>query len=492
MSRTEELDRAASANGPALPSVPVIRRSLLPVVLLPIALPACKGSRGSLEGLVPDGATALVSIDAKAITSSKVFATAKAALGDNAAEAQQALDELAKECSLDFDEAKSVVLGFDLLSRNVMGAVTMPNIGKREALDCMVTVASRRSGKAPFTVSEADGKATVSFDDGEAEGWALADDTLVISSKGWTSAVQGRMKGEGKGAVDHNLADAVALADRSKHIWFAGQVPGLLKSKLVEAPQQGLELIAGHVSVGEDLGIGLVAAYADETTALAAKQATDEAIAQFGPMAQLAGIPAEAVASIEIEASGVKLSGKMTLPATPLITVTNEAFAKYIARSKTSESRVQIAKMFDGAASYFNEEHLNREDPLAAMPHACPNDGRTEGEAGMTPPLSVRCSDGPSGKCAPGQSGDGGYDMKVWTDNPVWKQIDFQVESPHYFHYNFRWKNFPSEFGSCQFTAQAFGDLDGDGVFSTYERAGAADEMGVNAAAGLYIDQELE
>jgi hypothetical protein len=43
-----------------------------------------------------------------------------------------------------------------------------------------------------------------------------------------------------------------------------------------------------------------------------------------------------------------------------------------------------------------------------------------------------------------------------------------------------------------QFTAQAFGDLDDDGLFSTFERAGAADENGINAAAGLYIDQEIE
>jgi hypothetical protein len=35
-------------------------------------------------------------------------------------------------------------------------------------------------------------------------------------------------------------------------------------------------------------------------------------------------------------------------------------------------------------------------------------------------------------------------------------------------------------------------ELDGDGVYSTYERAGAADENGVNAAAGLYIDREVE
>jgi type IV pilus assembly protein PilA len=64
------------------------------------------------------------------------------------------------------------------------------------------------------------------------------------------------------------------------------------------------------------------------------------------------------------------------------------------------------------------------------------------------------------------------------------------MTDPHYFHYDFRWASVGE--GACQFTAQAFGDLDGDGIYSTYERAGAADGLGVNMAAGLYIDQELE
>ena len=40
---------------------------------------------------------------------------------------------------------------------------------------------------------------------------------------------------------------------------------------------------------------------------------------------------------------------------------------------------------------------------------------------------------------------------------------------------------------------QAFADLDGDTtIFSTYERSGAADRNGVNAAAGLYTKDPTE
>ena len=178
------------------------------------------------------------------------------------------------------------------------------------------------------------------------------------------------------------------------------------------------------------------------------------------------------------------------------------AFTKYIRRSKTSEGRVQLAKMFDSTASFFNEEHVDRgavsliggAAPATGAPHKCPNNGKLKGESGITPPLSVDCSKGPGGRCVPaaGGGGPGYYDIALWNDNAVWNQMNMVMEQAHYFHYNFKWANGASGYGECQFTAQAFADLDGDGIFSTYERSGSADMHGVSASAGLYIDQEVE
>jgi type IV pilus assembly protein PilA len=174
-------------------------------------------------------------------------------------------------------------------------------------------------------------------------------------------------------------------------------------------------------------------------------------------------------------------------------------------RSKTSEARVQLAKLFDSTSSYFNEEHVNRGetqllgaggDVQAAAPHKCPHPADTPagGEAGITPILDLNCNDGPGGRCIPGIGGTvgGAYEMSDWNDNPVWNALNFQQEQGHYFHYNFKAVNNTSGFGDCQFTAQAFGDLDDDAIYSTFERSGAADVNGVNAAVGLFMDQEVE
>lgn len=184
------------------------------------------------------------------------------------------------------------------------------------------------------------------------------------------------------------------------------------------------------------------------------------------------------------------------------------ALTKYMRRSKTSEARVQIAKMFDAASAYFVEEHVGSSTVAllgsggtvsTTAPHRCPTMTPTELEtvnATLTPGIDVDCNLGPGGRCVPaaGTGGtDGYYAMTLWTDNAIWNDLNFQQEQGHYFHYNFVGINGDlTGYGSCQFTAQAFANLDGDELWSTFERGGAADRNGVNGAVGLYIVNQTE
>jgi hypothetical protein len=73
--------------------------------------------------------------------------------------------------------------------------------------------------------------------------------------------------------------------------------------------------------------------------------------------------------------------------------------------------------------------------------------------------------------------------------SPRW---GFSQDAPHRFHYGIRTINDIRGYGSCQFTVQAFADLDNDSVFSTYEGYGAGDVTGVHSAIGLFIDKPSE
>jgi len=179
------------------------------------------------------------------------------------------------------------------------------------------------------------------------------------------------------------------------------------------------------------------------------------------------------------------------------------ALTKYMRRAKTSEARAQIAKLFDAAKGYFEEEHAARGgiDFLSqgggagsGAPHRCPEfNNQANGAAGLTPAQAINCNEGPGGRCVPNGTGGGSYNIIDWNDNTVWNGLNFFQEQPHYFHYNFVYINDATDgFGTCSFTAQAFADLDDDGTFSTYERSAAADKQGTRASIGLYIDQEVE
>ncbi len=186
-----------------------------------------------------------------------------------------------------------------------------------------------------------------------------------------------------------------------------------------------------------------------------------------------------------------------------LAAVAIPAVSAYFRRAKTAEARIQLAKMFDSASAHFNADHVERGDVetlsagaqiTTSGTHRCPHPQNQPagGSAGFTP--SIDCNAGPGGRCVPAPGGGpaGFYDMADWTDNAVWNALNFQQEQAHFFHYDFSAVNDLTGFGSCTFTAQAFGNLDGDLTYSTFERTGAADRNGINAAGGLYIDLVVE
>lgn len=472
----------------------------LPLSLAVLALaPACKGKRNKLEQLVPDGATGIMSVDAQALLKSeaytKVLDMAKAANPEVTA----FTDKLRDDCELDYTKTESYVAGFDVLAQGVMVAVRMPNIGKHDALACAAKLTKDELGDEPFTLGEEDGKTKLELGGGEAIGWALDDDTLVITTKTWSSPVQQRIRGEGKGAVDNYLAESVALVDRKADIWFAGQVPAIAASFLENSPVKGLERGGGSMKLGDAMELAVTLQFAEDGQASDVKAFVDGQLSSMKEMAKDVGAIGDMLDELTIETDGNKLTAKVEVPLAEIIEQTTEAFQKYISRSKTSEARVQMAKMFDAASAFFNEEHVDRSTigiGGAVPAHRCPAmPDQNKGGSGIVPPLSVDCSKGPGGRCVPvpgGSDEPGHYAVELWGDNRVFNELNFAMEMPHYFHYSFRYENDPTGFGTCQFTAQAFGDLDGDGTFSTYERAGAADQNGVNAAAGLYIDQEVE
>ncbi len=124
------------------------------------------------------------------------------------------------------------------------------------------------------------------------------------------------------------------------------------------------------------------------------------------------------------------------------------AFIKYIRQSKTSEAKENLGYIYKGMVTYYQEEHTLPTGEVAtlyfppastALPAAIPKGTRTTVSADK------------------------------WEADPTFNAIRFSVTEPLYYQYQIT----PVTVGpgeGATFSAQAIGDLDGDGATSLFKR----------------------
>jgi len=148
-----------------------------------------------------------------------------------------------------------------------------------------------------------------------------------------------------------------------------------------------------------------------------------------------------------------------------LAAVAIPAFLKYIKKSKTSEARTNVRKVYDGEISYYDEEHVERNGSIISKQFV---------EAGPSP------SDVPS---IDKETGD-------WETN-AWSSLKFGSDSPVLYRYR---ATAGGTGTTSSFTARAEGNLDGDGTTSLFERIGTVNNTTgeVEGGAGLYTQSDIE
>ncbi|MBX7083480.1 MAG: hypothetical protein K1X88_30005 [Nannocystaceae bacterium] len=452
------------------------RRRLAGLVLACTVLTACKGGRSQLEGLVPDGATGILSVDGSAFVGSETYRRLRALAKDQGVEDK--LAAVRDECKVDLDGLQQYVVGFDALGGNTVIGLKLPRLGTKAALECTIAKLEL-DPEHKLTIAEQDGRASITGADG-AKAFALDDDTLVAVTKGWAEAVTALSQGKGKAAIDNNLAKAAALADHKRHGWFAAEVPALVEGKLDETPAKGLLRGGGDFELGATMALALAVEFRDEASATAAKDALDAQFDAAKVAAVTAGIPATMFESFTMSRDGAILRASVQLPLAELVETSIKAFTSYMGRAKTAEVRVGLGSLWRGIQSAAGMERLGPDGNLVLT--SCPSDGRSEGTTGVTPPLSVDCSKG----CTPGVE----YEATLWRDNPVWSAIGFEPFERHRFHYEYAWKDDGK--GRCDVTLRAHGDLDGDKTYSTFERKGTASVDGLVGDPEPTATDELE
>ena len=148
-----------------------------------------------------------------------------------------------------------------------------------------------------------------------------------------------------------------------------------------------------------------------------------------------------------------------------LAAVAIPSYIKYIRRSRTVEALLNIRTMYDGAAAYFVSEHSDSTGIIVARQFSA-----TAGPTPPVPPAGIQYQPVPA-------------DFAT----PEWNALDFSVRDPMRFSYTF----VHIDNNNCALRAQ--GDLNGNGVFSTFQRNMTGSVAGgVSGTTGLYTINEVE
>ena len=139
------------------------------------------------------------------------------------------------------------------------------------------------------------------------------------------------------------------------------------------------------------------------------------------------------------------------------------SFMGYIKKAKTTEARSMLEKIYNGSRAYFLEPAFSPSNNISPLPAQFPV---TEAKT----PAVTCCLNG--GKCMP--------DKTVW-DNPTWDALHFAMIDPHYYRYAFHSTGVG---GESSFVAYAHGDLDCDGILSTFAMSGSASDAHADWSGG--------
>jgi hypothetical protein len=140
------------------------------------------------------------------------------------------------------------------------------------------------------------------------------------------------------------------------------------------------------------------------------------------------------------------------------------AFAKYMRRARTTEAVLNLRKMYDGAAAYYVADHT---DALGVvLPRDFP---ATVGPTPAVPPAGGKVALAPSAWSAQG-----------------WHSLNFSVDDPQAYSYTF------ARAAPSVGLVMAQGDLDGDGIYSLFQRSVTGTPEGVSGGSGLHIANDIE
>ncbi|MCA9649299.1 MAG: hypothetical protein KC501_05285 [Myxococcales bacterium] len=262
----------------------------------------------SLPQLLPDDRImGAMELDVAHLRRGKLFGDLEKVMATEAADALAAM----KECGVPLSAVDGVIMGFSDHDDVVMGA-RATDLGTPKTLDCLSKKIEAATGTAPWKRVTTGCTTTLELTDGEGRGFAVGRDMVVFASPTMEAAVERRVQGKDKSALEGRLGWVRREVDTSGTAWMASNLPAGVGSSLGTS-MSGMTRVAMGVDATKGLGLKMGAGFASPSEAKKAAAELETQLVQIKAMLPLLGLPMSVGDSITIAAKGDVVSMSMFL-----------------------------------------------------------------------------------------------------------------------------------------------------------------------------------
>jgi len=271
--------------------------------------PACGPAKvGSLRELLPDAEIiGALEIDVAHLQRGTLFLEVERVLAAEGADVLAAMEA----CGVPLAKVEGLVAGFSD-DDDVMVGIRAKGLGEAATLDCLSGKLEKATGKVPWKRVSTTCETTLELPDGDAKGFVVGRDMVVVASKSLEPAMGRRVAGKDRSALDGRLAWARKEVDMGGTAWMAANVPAKAGAGLPPS-MAGLGRVGLSVDATKGLGLRLGAGFSSATEAKAAAKELETQLVQVKAMLPLLGLPSSVGDTIEVDTKGSLLRMGMFL-----------------------------------------------------------------------------------------------------------------------------------------------------------------------------------
>jgi len=263
---------------------------------------------GSLRELVPDAEImGALELDVEHLRRGKLFPQVEKLIAAEGADVLAAMDE----CGVPLAKVEGLVAAFSD-SDDMMVGVRAKGLGEPTTLDCLAAKIEKSTGKAPWKRVTGTCDTTLDLEGDDGKGFVVGHDMVVIASKSLETAIERRVAGKDRSALEGRLAWARKEVDMSNTAWVATNVPASASAGL-PASMAGLAHVGMSFDATKGLGMRLGAGFSSAAEAKAAAKEIESQLVQIKMMLPMMGLSSSVGDTIEVGTKGSLLRMGMFL-----------------------------------------------------------------------------------------------------------------------------------------------------------------------------------